>query len=342
MALLRCGKCGHLREVSNDYRGKTVKCPQCRAPSPIYDTVAFVTKVIEQFIAQKNELQQLRSELSHQAAPDAAENAQEQAQPAQPLSDIDIYNTAEFKSEQQYEPILKFFQKQHIEIDVNHQALDTTGFFDEVAVQLGDRYHTLRLVSDKIKYIQQKGYTNVKIPLKKKSQKDIQVITQFCKDLYEYSFVAKYFYQKQEKIVRLTLQTAPKIVRFFNGEWMEWFVFMKLLDFFQEKQLTVSCLRNLSVRFQNKDQHELDVFFLIKNTIPLCIECKTGEFRQDIEKYSVLRERLKLDGQQFLICVIGLSDKQTLGLTSMYDLTFVNEKNFLQQVEKNLGNYSAQ
>lgn len=333
MALLRCGKCGHLREVSNDYRGKTVKCPQCRAPSPIYDTVAFVTKVIEQLIAQKNELQKLRSEPSHQSAPDAAENKQEQAQP---LSDIDIYNTAALKSEQQYEPILNFFQKQHVEIDVNHQALDTTGFFDEVAVQLGDNYYTLRLVSDKIKYIQQKGYTNVKIPLKKKSQKDIQVITRFCKDLYEYSFVAKYFYLKQEKIVRLTLQTLPKIVNFFNGEWMEWFVFMKLLDFFREKQVAVACLRNLSITFQNKDRHELDVFFLLKNTIPLCIECKTGEFRKDIEKYCVLRERLKLDGEQFLLCVIGLSDKQTQGLSSMYDITFVNEKNFLQHIEKNI------
>ena len=294
--------------------------------------MAFAAKVIEQFLAQKKELQQLRSQLTPQSTPDSPE----QEEQVQALSDIDIYNTAELKSEQQYEPILKFFQKHGIALDVNHQALDTTGFFDEVAVQLGDQYETLRLISDKIKYIQHKGYTNVKIALKKKSQKEIQIITRFCKDLYEYSFVAKYFYQKQEKIVRLTLQTASKIVSFFNGEWMEWFIFMKLLDFFQEKQLTVSCLRNLSVTFQNKDQHELDVFFLINKTVPLCIECKTGEFRKDIEKYSVLRERLKLDGQQFLICVIGLSDKQTQGLSSMYDLTFVNEKNFLRQVEKTL------
>ncbi|MCI5210069.1 MAG: DUF1887 family protein [Candidatus Electrothrix sp. ATG2] len=329
MALFRCGKCGHLREVSNDYQGKSVKCPRCKTPSPVYNTVAFVTKVIEQFVAQKNELQQLRSQLAPQDTPVSAEK-----EPLQPLSDIDIYNTAELKSEQQYEPILHFFKERRIQIDVNHQAIDTTGFFDEVAVQLGDHYGTLRLVSDKIKYIQRKGYTTVKITLNKKSQKDIKVITRFCKDLYDYSFVAKYFYQKQEKIVRLTLQTSPKIVNFFNGEWMEWFVFMKLLDFFREKQVSVSCLRNLSVMFQNEDRHELDVFFLINGTIPLCIECKTGEFRKDIEKYSVLRERLKLDEAQFLICVVGLSEKQTQGLSSMYDVTFVNEKNFLQQVEK--------
>lgn len=334
MALFRCGKCGHLREVSNEYKGKSVNCPRCKTPSPVYDTVAFVTKVIEQFIAQKNELQQLRSQLASHQNTDTAVPAEAEKEPPQPLSDIDIYNTEELKSEQQYEPILKFFQKRQVQVDVNHQALDTTGFFDEVAVQLGDNYETLRLVSDKIKRIQQKGYTNIKLILNKKSQKDIQTITRFCKDLYDYSFVAEYFYQNQEKIIRLTLQTSPKIVNFFNGEWMEWFVFMKLLDFFREKQVPVACLRNLSIMFPNEDRHELDVFFLVNKTIPLCIECKTGEFRKDIEKYSVLKERLKLDGTQFLLCVIGLSEKQTQGLSSMYDVTFVNEKNFLQQVEK--------
>ncbi|WP_339135323.1 MAG: DUF1887 family CARF protein [Candidatus Electrothrix sp. GW3-4] len=332
MALFRCSKCGHLREVSNDYQGKSVKCPHCKTPSPIYDTVAFVTKVIEQFVAQKKELQQLRSQVDPQASQDAS--TPEENESLQSLSEVDIYNTAELKSKQQYEPIVKFFQERHVQVNVNQQALDTTGFFDEVAVQLGDHYDTLRLVSDKIKYIQRKGYTTVKLTLNKKSQKDIKVITQFCKDLYDYSFVAKYFYQKQEKIVRLTLQTAPKIVNFFNGEWMEWFVFMKLLDFFREKDIPVACLRNLSVIFQNEDQHELDVFFLINGTIPLCIECKTGEFRKDIEKYSVLKKRLKLDDGQFLICAVGLSDKQSQGLTSMYDVSFVNEKNFIQQIEE--------
>ncbi|MCI5221407.1 MAG: DUF1887 family protein [Candidatus Electrothrix sp. AR4] len=329
MALFRCSKCGHLREVPNDYLGKSVKCPRCQASNPIYDTIGFVTKIIAQYLEQKNELRQLRNQLDPPKAADLTETEQTHV-----LKDVDIHNTAAMASQQQYEPIIKWFKKHQVQLDVNHQAVDTTGFFDEVAMELGDNFYTLKLVSDKIKYIQRKGYTTVKITLFKKSQKDIKAITQFCKVLYDYSFVAKYYYQKQEKIIRLTLQTAPKIVNFFNGEWMEWFVFMKLLNFFREKQLPVACLRNLAVTFQNEDSHELDVFFLINDEIPLCIECKTGEFRKDIEKYSILQKRLKLEKTQFLVCVIGLSQKQTQGLSSMYDVTFVNEKNFLQQVEQ--------
>jgi hypothetical protein len=63
-------------------------------------------------------------------------------------------------------------------------------------------------------------------------------------------------------------------------------------------------------------------------------ECKTGEFRQDIDKYANLRKRLNVEKSQFLLCIVGLSPEQAQGLSSMYDLTFVNEKNFLNHVEK--------
>ncbi len=245
---------------------------------------------------------------------------------------IDIHHTAALKTSQQYTLILQWFQQKNIEVAANMNALDTTGFFDEVAVTLGDNYRILREVSDKIKYLQQKGYVNLKLMLSKKSQHDIACITKFCQELYAYSFVTQYVYQKQEKIVRMSLQTVPVIINFFNGEWLEWFVFMKLLELCHAKNIHYSCLRNLSITFPNKDIHELDVFFLLNSRIPVYIECKSGEFRQHIEKYSTLRKRLNLDKAQFLIFVMGLTHEQAQGLTAMYDLTFVNECNFLEHV----------
>lgn len=354
MAIFRCNQCGHLREVTNDYIGRSVNCPRCKHTSPIHDTVGFVQKVIDRYMAQHEKLRRLQEQItaleSSQASlgeysPEELEQLHQQlvmldapdtdSDDQHPLADIDIFNTTAIASEQQYQPIVEWFQHQNIHVNVNHQALDTTGFFDEIAMQLGDKYDTLKLVSEKIKYIQQKGYTNVKLTLSKNNQKQTKTITQFCRELYDYSFLARSpYYQKDEKVLRLTLQTAPAIVNFFNGEWMEWFVFMKLLDYFREKAIPTAALRSLEVTFPNEDLHELDVFFLINNRLPLCIECKSGEFRQHIKKYSTLRKRLNLGETRFLLCVMGLSDEQARGLTSMYDLTFVNEKNFLQHVEQ--------
>lgn len=335
MAIFRCNKCGYLREVMNDYIGKSVHCPQCKQVNTIYDTVEFIEKVLAKSLTQYKELQQLRVQLQQlrvQLTP--TESTDMTSVKPQPLADMNIYNTTDLTHQHQYEPIVAWFERQHIQLGINHRAIDTTGFFDEVAIQLGNQYDTLKFVIDQIRYIQQKGYTNVKITLSNSSQKQIATITRFCQELYDYSFVTKYSYQKQTKVIWLTLQTVPSIVKFFNGEWMEWFVFMKLLEFFHKKQLSVACLRGFTITFPNQDIHEIDVFFLINDTLPLCIECKTGEFRRDIEKYYGLRKRLNLDTTQFLVCVVGLSDEQAQGLSSMYNLTFVNERNFLQHVEQ--------
>ena len=99
---------------------------------------------------------------------------------------------------------------------------------------------------------------------------------------------------------------------------------MKLLGLFQEKGRQVSCTRSLEVIFPNEDLHELDVFFLVDGSTPVCVECKTGEFRPEIDKYLRLRKRLGIDRSQFILCASSLSDEQAAGLSGMYELTFVS------------------
>ena len=93
-------------------------------------------------------------------------------------------------------------------------------------------------------------------------------------------------------------------------------------------------MRSLNFSFPNGVSNELDIFFLTKNNIPVCIECKSGEFRQDIDKYLKLRKQLNIEKHQFVICIFGLSEEQTQGMTSMYDLTFTNETNLINHIEK--------
>lgn len=329
MAILRCNKCGHLREVPNQHLGKTVSCPNCKKATSINDTVAFVESLIANFLKQRQELKLLKQQLNPPATESEMADTNHQS-----LADLDLYNTTLLASSQQYEPIVDWFKKRNTQLEVNQHAVDTTGFFDEIAVQLGDNFEVLKLVTNQIKYVQNKGYDNVKVVLGNRSSSEIALITRFCQEMYDYSFVAKYFYQKKDKLIRLTLQTSTPIVRFFNGEWMEWYVFMKVLEMFRRKSHSVAILRNLSITFADGSKNELDVFFLINNTIPVCIECKTGEFREDIKKYTTLRKKLGLDKEQFVLSVLGLSQQQTQGLSSMHDVTFTNAQNLFPYLEQ--------
>lgn len=76
--------------------------------------------------------------------------------------------------------------------------------------------------------------------------------------------------------------------------------------------------------FPPDEKRELDVFFLINKSRPLYIECKSGEFRQDLDKYVALRKRLGIESRYFIVCVADLPADQAKGLGAMYDLTFTN------------------
>ncbi len=326
MAILRCNKCGHIREVGNDYLGKAVKCPECAQVILIHDTVLFLKAVIKKYITLKKEIQSLRQLSSEK---DSTDKMDEDLT----FAEIDIHNTKVLTQTNNLEPIVQWFEQRRIQINVNPDAADTTGFFDEIALLMGDNFSALDSVIGQIKHIQSKDYGTVKIVLADKKPGETQQILSFCKALHDYSFVAKYFHKEKDKVVYISLQKAPQIKRFFNGSWMEWFALMKLLRFFREQKIAPACTRGIEITFTNGNSNEIDLFCLTEKNVPICIECKSGEFRQDIDKYLSLRKKLKIDKNRFVICVFGLSQKQAQGMTSMYDLTFVNEASLIHHLQ---------
>lgn len=345
MAILFCGRCGCFREIGSEYTGKSVICPRCRQAARAQDTLELLKNIIQKYQQTTRELKQLKEQVSSQGLHAASEPpSRSKPQPAAEcqdstgvdrwlLSDVDIHDTTSLADPRQYASIAEWMEKRRIRLDVDHQAIDTTGFFDEVAVRMGEDYDTLKPVIDRLRHNHQRGYANIKLSLSKHSPEQAETIKGFCRELHDYSLVSKLFHNRKEQTVHMVIQQAPVVSRFFIGEWMEWFVFMKILNAFREQGTPVACLRSFHVNFPNGDKHEIDGFFLVGNeALPLCVECKSGEFRQDIGKFSLLRRKLGLDRTQFLVCAIGLNDTQIRAFNSMYDVTFANESNFLQHV----------
>ncbi|HYN78766.1 MAG TPA: hypothetical protein VES73_13365 [Lamprocystis sp. (in: g-proteobacteria)] len=329
MGIYRCNTCGYLAEVANEAVGSNPACPKCTRANPVYDTTFFVSKVLEKYFALRTAHQQIQAELD---SPESLGSAESKAAPASVpaaetrLDGIDLHNTNLLSTPDQHRPIEDWFAAKKIAVKFNHRAIDTSGFYDEAAIMIGRDLDFYGPVLDKIRFAQTRGFNQVYVPLDKCSQKEGQAIAAFCRKLYEYSFLAKCFHQKDERQLRLLLQTAPQIRDFFAGEWLEWFVLMEVLELCQQGRIAFSCARNLSVSFPNEDLHELDLFWLVNADRPVCIECKTGEFRSLITKYSGLRKRLGLTKEQFVLCVAGLPDDQASGLSSMYDITLTSER----------------
>lgn len=246
--------------------------------------------------------------------------------------DLEIHNTDVMTTQAYYSPILKWFNQKNIKAQINPAAVDTTGFFDEIAVALGDNYDLLKVVSNAIKRRQQAGRNKTYLDLSENSSQEIGIVKEFCKLLYEHSFVAKYFYNQKEKKIVLHLQDATKIVNFFRGEWLEWYAFIKTALFCYQNKISFSCARNIGIHLSNDDKYELDVFFLIKG-LPFFIECKSGEYRGFISKYSKLRKKLDIKKPYFLFLITGKDESHLKGLSVMYDITFINEKTFTSYIK---------
>lgn len=315
MAISRCNKCFTLAEHDRENVGRSIACDRCGTLNPVYDTIYFVTRLLDQYFTQRNELNALRQSV----APQAPEGGQAPA-----TTTFDIHNSDRLSSESQHRDIVDWFRSKGAATTVNMDAVDTSGFFDEAAVAVGNDYELLGEVFEKIRYAQLKEFNSALIHLDRKTPDDAKALESFCRKLHEYSLVARCFNNKPEKNLRLVLQNAPGVRRFFAGEWLEWFALMTALRVCQERKQPFSCARNLNLAFAQDERRELDVFFLLGNAKPLCIECKTGEFRTDLDKYVALRKRLAIESRFFVICVADLPTDQAKGLSAMHGLTFTN------------------
>lgn len=107
-----------------------------------------------------------------------------------------------------------------------------------------------------------------------------------------------------------------------------------LLEHARGRGAGFSCARGVKVVFPNEDLHELDVVCLPEGQPPICIECKSGEFRRDIDKYLRLRKRLNIDRGRFLILSTDLTQEQAAGLSAMYDLSFVSLQTLREHLQR--------
>lgn len=316
MPVYRCNQCGHISESST--AGVQTPCSKCQTPCAVFDTAFYVGKLIERYTAAMREIKALQADDKPEAV--EAPHAEQASPPLQPADALESpLNTAV-----QHAPIENWLKSQQIEAQFDHSNVDTSGYFDEAAQQLGQGYDLFGELVQRVAYAYRKDHTGLNINLSETSQKDGQAIQNLCRQLYSHTLFARYRYQKQEKVMNLTLQSAPKVRQFFTGAWLEWYALMESISILQHRKIAFSCARGVKVVFPNEDLHELDVVMLPAGRPPICIECKAGEFRRDINKYQRLRKRLGVDASRFLICSTDLTDEQAGSLSAMYELTFVS------------------
>lgn len=235
-----------------------------------------------------------------------------------------MHNSTQLATEAQHKPLSEWFRARQITVTHDLHGVDTTGFFDEAAREIGDHYGALAGLMDQIRFAYRREFTWLNVDLGQYDPVVRQNVLAFCRELYSQTLFARYSFKKQTQTLGLGIQPAQAVRAFFTGEWLEWYALTTLLALCLAHGREFSCARGSVITLQNAETRELDVTVLIAGRTLLVIECKTGEFRGEIEKYVKLRQSLRIDRTQFIICNPELTDEQADGLGAMYGLTFVN------------------
>lgn len=300
MPIYRCNACGFIHELAPTLTPSHTPCGKCQTSCTVYETPYFVGEIIKRLASTTQELQRIKSTVSLI-----------DTQPSTPPAATAPTALADW------------FAARQIEVQLNPALSDTSGFFDDAARQIGDGYALFGELLDRIRFAYRNSHHTVHLDLSQLAQKEVQTMTTLCRWLHEHTFFARYHYQKPERKARLTLQPATAMRQFFEGGWLEWYALMCLQDITQTQALC-DYARGVKVVFPNEDEHELDVVALPQNGQPICIECKSGEFRRDIDKYLRLRKRLSLPRERFVILSPELTPEQARGFSTMYELSFSN------------------
>lgn len=324
MAVYRCNHCGTVAEDHAAIPASKVACDKCGKPVAYFETTFYVRKLVEKYLAVRRELDALIHIVED---PEPETTSALSAAPVTPDLEylrVEMQNTNVLATAAQHEPLLKWFSSRQIKAHFEYEMVDTTGFFDEAAKAIGDHYDLLAGPLDQVRYAYRKNFSWVNLDLGKQPIHEAKIINDSLRALYSQTLFARYSYQKHRANVGLAIQPAPTVRRFFDGGWLEWYVFIQILSHFVDGGRAFSCARGARVEFPDDAPRELDVAFLVDNRLPIFIECKSGEFRGEIDKYARFKRRLGVDKGQFILCSPDLSDEQAAGLTAMYELTFVN------------------
>ena len=319
MAIYHCPHCGLLAE-STETVGNTSSCANCKQEVSIQDTILFVQSVMNKYSELSNKIKLLQENFI------PLDTANTQIQAALNSSDL-------FANPKQHDKIKHYLNRKNLTVSFNYAAVDMSGYFDEAAELIGDNFPLLEKYLKQIRFLYANNKVSLMIDCVNLPQKENQKLQNIFKKLFSYTILSKYNYQASEKKIRISLNTTNSVKKFLTGGWLEWFATIKLIKEAHAKEKTFCIARSVVVQHENGDKNEFDVVFMTEHKTPLFIECKSGEFRQDLDKFIRICKKINIPTKNWIVLASEIDKPQADAFEKMYPVRFCDLMHFLEKVK---------
>ncbi len=204
--------------------------------------------------------------------------------------------------------IVDWFEKRGLTVEVNEEtAADRV--FDRMAEYLGDHYADLQRLAGGIRWTILEG-KNTAFSLSKMSESEREHVLTFAQMLNDRAFLT--YFNHNDSSGRLSLQAKvdQRLLQFINGHWLERYVLVKGEKCFRGASPDFASARNIQVRgVQSAGSFEMDVVFLVDGE-PIWVECKSRDFRRDIDKYAERAGALGISLDRTMVVVQSFENAQ--------------------------------
>jgi hypothetical protein len=202
---------------------------------------------------------------------------------------------------------------------------------------LGDRFGHLAELYELIKQNLSDG-KKFSFTLWSSVPKKISDCTQFCTLLKTHGFLSSYQYVRAGRKIYAAPSRKGNAINFLSGAWFERFVHLRIRKLLLNHEQKFENMANTIISLSSQDDFELDLLYWVEGKpSPLWIECKTGDYKDSLDKYSKFRKTLNVPKQNAILVVLGISDERASHLTNSHDITIVNEQALLKIVAQSLG-----
>lgn len=260
-----------------------------------------------------------------------APNRQPENKPIQ--AKINLNDTDLFANQEAVEKIKQYLNNKNLTATFDYDAMDMSGYFDESSEIIGDHFALLEKYLKQIRYLYNNGKVGLTIHCADLPKNESQKLQDIFKQLFDYTIFAKYFYNSEDKKIRITLNTAESVKKFMCGGWLEWFAAIKLIKEVHGRGKKFAIARSVIVEHENGDKNEFDVVFMSEDQTPIFIECKSGEFRQHLDKFIRICKKISIPTRNWLVLASEIDQKQANAFEKMYPVSFCDLEHFVEKVK---------
>lgn len=168
LGIYRCNACKTWGEAV--LQGVQTACHKCDATVAVYAPLQVVEQLSARYTAALREIDNLKSQLDDTEPTETNDNS---------LNKINLNDSNLLATEEQHKPLINWFKKQQIVPEFNYSAVDMSGFYDEAASKIGEKYTIFEKILGQLGWSYRKNVMILNVDLKKYPQKEQQQIN-YC------------------------------------------------------------------------------------------------------------------------------------------------------------------